>query len=88
MPIATASPTRKPPPSPYGSIPRIEPALKSTHWIPAMMNEIGTASRPIPRKSNGRDVYIRQDAVRVWPQERRRATRSGAVGRQGVRVRT
>ena len=36
-------------------------------------------------KSGARRKYSRADAARIWPQVRRRATRSGAVGRHSVR---
>ncbi len=50
-------------------------------WSSVSRIEIGIVSSPMPVKSNGRFAYIRQDAVTIWPQERRRARRRGAVGR-------
>ena len=42
---------------------------------------------PIPSISPGFARYMRVAAASVWPQARRRARRSGAVGRQAVRER-
>ena len=48
-------------------------------------NEIGKSTRPMPRNSVRCPAYIRAAAVRTWPHERRRARRSGAVGRHVAR---
>ena len=49
-------------------------------------HEIGNNNAPIPRKSGRRRMYIRHDALRIWPHARRRATWSGAVGRHVARA--
>ena len=41
---------------------------------------MGTKTAPMPRKSGARLTYMRPAAARIWPQARRRTTRSGAVG--------
>ena len=41
----------------------------------------------MPRKSQSRRPYIAHAAERIWPQVRRRASRSGVAGRHVVRVR-
>ena len=43
--------------------------------------EIGSSTRPIPRKRPAPPTYIRSEAERICPQARRRARRSGAAGR-------
>ena len=50
--------------------------------------ETGIVTSPIPTKSSGREAYMRQVAVSVWPQLRRRAMCSGADGVHVVRVST
>ena len=50
-----------------------------------MITVIGTSRRPIPTNSGIRRRYIRAEAAMIWPQARRRAGSSGAVGRQVAR---
>ena len=86
MPIPTATATRKPPPSPYGVDPELE--RPEEHRLERSDDERDRhGEQADPEEEQRPRAYIRQDAVSVWPQERRRATRSGAAGRQGVRVR-
>jgi hypothetical protein len=59
---------------------------KSSAWRSAIRSAIGIRSSPIPRKSGARATYIRPEAARIWPQERRRATRRAAAGRHVVRA--
>ena len=46
----------------------------------------GMNSTPIAVNSDARARYIRHAAVRIWPQRRRCARRSGVEGRHSVRV--
>ena len=41
---------------------------------------------PMPTNSTGQRPYARHVALTTWPQLRRRATRSGALGRHRARV--
>ena len=49
-------------------------------WRRATTIEIGSITRPMPRKRPGRLRYIRSDVKRICPQARRRARRRGADG--------
>ena len=54
-------------------------------WRSEMSRPIGTKRTPRPMKSGHRATYIRPEAASVCPHARRRARRSGAVGRQAPR---
>ena len=76
------------------STPPLSPSLRTPAMLEAWMtialqecHEDGDqqARGPMPRTPLGCLAYIRAAAVRTWPHERRRARRSGAVGRHVAR---
>ena len=59
---------------------------KTSACSAAISSETGISSTPIPRKSRARAKYMRPAAETIWPHARRRPARSGADGRQVVRL--
>ena len=77
--------TRKPPLSPPVSTPRTLDVPVTRLWSSVTRTMSGTKMTPRPSRSRSWLRYIRAEAVTIWPQERRRASRSGAVGVQVAR---
>jgi hypothetical protein len=80
VPIITATSAEPPAASPVLMIPTMSRLSSESHCRRVMTREIGIRSSPIPKKTGARLMYIRPDAARIWPQLRRRPSRTGATG--------
>jgi hypothetical protein len=85
VPIAPTSNASTPPLSPSLSIPTRPEAPKTSACSAVTSAATGTNARR-SRRTAASATYIRPAAARVCPHVRRRISRSGAVGRQVVRL--